>query len=91
MGSLAGQPFLLKKRERGSGERSYIRLSLWNICGTIEPDVVDHKVRIYVAYFCSNLRGLIACVPAKFRMYMIPTLGSKDGSSKQFLLSLLCG
>ena len=28
--SLAGQPLLLEKRERGSGEQSYIRLSLWN-------------------------------------------------------------
>ena len=42
--------------------QSYIHLSPWNAHGTIERDVVDHKIRIYMAHFVAIL-GYIYCTP----------------------------
>ena len=39
------------KRERGSGERSYTRLSLWNAISMFECDAFGHSVHIYMAHF----------------------------------------
>ena len=87
--SLMGQPLLLK-RERGSGERSYIHLSLWDAHGTIECDV-DHKICISDFYgtFCSNLRIYIACVLVMLLLCTIQTQGGKDGNGEKFLFSLV--
>ena len=59
------------KRERGSGERSYTRLSPWNAITMTECDVFGHKVHIYVARFVHNSQVDIACMSLPLRLCMI--------------------
>ena len=76
------------KRERGSGEQSQ---SACPAHGTIERDVVDHKIRIYMARLCSSSAGVHHMnVSQASDVHNPDPLGSKDGNSKQFLLSLPC-
>ena len=72
------------KREKGSGEWSCTRLSLWNAITMIECDIFGHKVRVYVACFVHNLRIDTARVSPLLRLARSMLIEAKTETTSCF-------